>query len=136
MENEVGAKVVNGEIIVIDGSNKERITIKARKNINLFINGEACEIHKVYEVSSSDKITYNCEEAKSSRNVNVIISKDKMKAYITVEYTPEIKYKLKDRELFLNLAISTEIVSEKEPEHFTAIEVKKILKEKGCSIWN
>ena len=59
------------------------------------------------------------------------ISEDKMKAYITVEYTPEIEYKLKDRESFLNLAISTEIVSEKEPEHFTILELKKILKEKG-----
>jgi hypothetical protein len=33
MEREVGAKVVNGEIIVIDGINNETITIKARKNI-------------------------------------------------------------------------------------------------------
>ena len=131
MDDEVGVKVVNGEIIVIGSSNKEQVTIKARKNINLFINDKACENYKEYEVSSNDKITYNCEKTKSNRQVNVIISEDKMKAYINVEYTPEIKYKLKDKELFLNLAISTEIVSEKEPEHFTIFELKKILKEKG-----
>ena len=131
MDNEAGIKVVNGEIIVIDGSNKEQVTIKARKNVNLFINDKACEIYKEYEVSSNDKITYNCEKTKSNRQVNVIISEDKMKAYINVEYTSEIEYKLKDRELFLNLAISTEIVSEKEPEHFTIFELKKILKENG-----
>ncbi|MCE5220684.1 MAG: FapA family protein [Clostridium sp.] len=131
MEQEVGAKVVNGKIIVIDGSHKERITIKARKNIKLFINDKACEIYKVYEVTSRDKITYTCEKTQSNREANVIISEDKMKVYITVEYTPKIEYKLKDREAFLNLAISTEIVSQKEPEHFTIFELKKILKEKG-----
>ena len=131
MEKEVGAKVINGKIIVIDGSEGERITIKARKNINLFINDNACEIYKEYEVNSSDKITYNCEKIKANKEASVIISEDKMKVYLTVEYTPEIEYKLKDREAFLNLAISTEIVSEKEPEHFTAFELKEILKEKG-----
>ena len=131
MEKEVGAKVVNGKIIVIDGSEGERITIKARKNINLFINDNACEIYKEYEVTSRDKITYNFEKIKANKEANVIISEDKMKVYLTVEYTPEIEYKLKDREAFLNLAISTEIVSQKEQEHFTTFELKKILKEKG-----
>ena len=83
------------------------------------------------KVTSSDKITYNCEKTQANREANVIISEDKMKVYITVEYTPEIEYKLKDREAFLNLAIAAEIVSKKEPEHFTILELKKILKEKG-----
>ena len=131
MGNDAGAKVVNGEIIVVDGSNEECITIKSSKNVNLFINNSKCEIYKVYEVTSSDKITYNCEKTKSDKKVNVIISEDKMKAYITVEYTPEIEYKLKDRESFINLAISTEIVYQKEPEHFTILELKKVLKENG-----
>ena len=131
MQKDEGAKVVNGEIIVVDGSNEERITIKARKNIKLFINDKECEIHKVYEVTSRDKITYNCEKTQSNREANVIISEDKMKAYITVEYIPEIEYKLKDREAFFNLAISTEIISQKEPEHFTISELKAMLKEKG-----
>lgn len=131
MESVAGAKVVNGEIIVTDCLNEGPITIKARKNINLFINDEVCEIYKAYEVTSRDKITYDCEKTQSNREVNVIVSEDKMKVYITVEYTPEIEYKLKDRESFINLAISTEIVYEKEPEHFTISELKKILKENG-----
>jgi len=131
MGNDAGAKVVNGEIIVVDGLNEECITIKSSKNVELFINNSKCEIYKVYEVTSSDKITYNCEKTKSDKKVNVIISEDKMKAYITVEYTPEIEYKLKDRESFINLAISTEIVYQKEPEHFTILELKKVLKENG-----
>ena len=131
MEKDEGAKVVNGKIIVVDSSKEERITIKARKNIKLFINEKECEIYKVYEVTSNDIITYNCEKTEAIREANVIVSEDKMKVYITVQYTPEIEYKLKDREAFLNLAISTEIVSQKEPEHFTVFELKKMLKEKG-----
>jgi uncharacterized protein (DUF342 family) len=131
MEREVGAKVVNGEIIVIDGINKEKITIKARKYINLVINDTPCKQYEAYEVTSKDKLTYTCEKTKASREVNISISDDKMKAYITVQYTPETEYKLKDKDTFLNLAISTEIASEKYPEYFTVVELKKILKEKG-----
>lgn len=131
MEREVGAKVVNGEIIVIDGINKETITIKARKNISLFINGDKCDNYKAYEVTSKDIIKCFCEKTEANRKVNITTSKDKMKAFMTIEYIPEIEYKLKDREAFLNLAISTEIVSQKEPIHFTNLELKKMLKENG-----
>ncbi len=131
MGEEVGARVVNGKIIVVDYSNEEPITIKASENIDLYINDKACETCKVYKVSSNDKITCNCEKTESSREINVTVSKDKSKAYVNVEYTPEIEYELKDRDSFLNLSISTEVFSEKEPEHFTILELKEILKEKG-----
>lgn len=131
MEREVGAKVVDGEVIVIDGINNETITIKARKNISLFINGEKCENYKTYEVTSKDEIKCICEKTEASRKVNITTSEDKMKAYMTVEYIPEIQYKLKERETFLNLAISTEVISKKEPVYFNIIELQKILKEKG-----
>ena len=131
MEREVGAKVVNGKIIVIDGLNNEVITIKARKNVTLFINGDKCENYKAYEVTSKDKIICTCEKTQASREVSVTISEDKIKAYMTVKYTPEIEYKLKDREVFLNLAISTEEVSNIEPVHFSISELKNILKENG-----
>ncbi|WP_160688395.1 FapA family protein [Clostridium sp. C2-6-12] len=133
MEREVGAKVVNGEVIVIDGLNNEVITIKARKNINLFINGEKCENYKAYEVTSKDEIKCICEKTEASRKVNITTSEDKMKAYITVEYVPETEYKLKDKEAFLNLAISTEILSEKEPIHFNIAELERLLKESGIT---
>lgn len=131
MEKEVGAKIVNGEIIVADGVNGEIITIKAQKNVNLFINDRECEQFKEHEVTSKDKITYKCEITPAKREVNIIISEDKMNAYMTVEYTPEIKYKIKDREIFLNLAISTEILSQEEPDYFTILELHRKLKEKG-----
>ena len=131
MEREVGAKVVNGEIIVVDGSKNEKITIKARKNIKLRINNIECEQYKAYEVTSKDKISYKCEKTASYREADVIISEDKMKAFIDIKYMPEREFKLKDKEAFLNLALSTEVVRQKEPDYFTMNEAKKILKENG-----
>ncbi|MVX64410.1 DUF342 domain-containing protein [Clostridium chromiireducens] len=131
MEREVGAKVVNGQIIVSDGLNNEAITIKARKYINLVINDVPCERFKAYEITSKDKITYTCEKTSASREVEVIISEDKMKAYIIVKYTSEVEYKIKDRDVFLDLAVSAEVCCEKEPKHFTSDEIKKVLKENG-----
>jgi len=131
MEKEVGAKVVNGKIIIADGINGEIITIKAKENVNLFINDVECEKFKPYEVSSKDKITYNCETTPAKREVNITISEDKMKAYMTVEYTPKTEYKIKDREFYMNLAVSTEVLLKEEPEYFTVQELYKKLKEKG-----
>ncbi|OVE68572.1 polymerase [Clostridium diolis] len=131
MEKEVGAKVVNGKIIIADGINREIITIKAKENVNLFINDVECEKFKPYEISSKDKITYNCETTPAKREVNITISEDKMKAYMTVEYTPKTEYKIKDREFYMNLAVSTEVLSKEEPEYFTVQELYKKLKEKG-----
>ncbi|OCA98930.1 DUF342 domain-containing protein [Clostridium beijerinckii] len=131
MEKEVGAKVVNGKIIIADGINREIITIKAKENVNLFINDVECEKFKPYEISSKDKITYNCETTLAKREVNITISEDKMKAYMTVEYTPKTEYKIKDREFYMNLAVSTEVLSKEEPEYFTVQELYKKLKEKG-----
>lgn len=131
MEKEVGAKVVNGKIIIADGINGEIITIKAKENVNLFINNVECERFKPYEVSSKDKITYNCETTPAKREANITISEDKMKAYMTVEYTPKTEYKIKDREFYINLAVSTEVLSAEEPEYFTVQELYKKLKEKG-----
>ncbi|NMF06345.1 DUF342 domain-containing protein [Clostridium beijerinckii] len=131
MEKEVGAKVVNGKIIIADGINGEIITIKAKEYVNLFINDVECEKFKPYEVSSKDKITYNCDTTPAKREVNITISEDKMKAYMTVEYTPKTEYKIKDREFYINLAVSTEVLSKEEPEYFTVQELYKKLKEKG-----
>lgn len=131
MEKEVGAKVVNGKIIIADGINGEIITIKAKENVNLFINDVECEKFKPYEVSSKDKITYNCETTLAKREVNITISEDKMKAYMTVEYIPKTEYKIKDREFYMNLAVSTEVLLKEEPEYFTVQELYKKLKEKG-----
>lgn len=133
MENEFGVKVENDKIIVIDCLEEQMITIQTNKNVNLFINDVLCEEKKAYEVKSTDKITYTCKKTEAIRKADVVIAKDKMKAYVRIEYIPEIQYKLKDTQISLNLTICTEVVSEKYPELFRVEELKEILKEKGIT---
>ncbi len=128
---EVGAKVYQGRIIVIDGESDEKITIKAGKNVKLKINDIDCEPFKVYEVTSKDKIECECTKTESKRLVDIRISDDKMKAFIKVKYIPEIKYRIKERDSFMNLAIAAEEGEIAEPPHFTVDELKDILKGKG-----
>ncbi len=125
---ETGARVSNGEIIVINGSSDETITIKATKHVNLVINDNECDNNKAYEVCSKDKITYTCDKIPGKRSINVILSQDKMKAYIEVIYEPEICYRLKERNLFQNLALSTEKIENDNVPHYTIDDLKEELK--------
>lgn len=130
---EVGAKVYQGRIVVNDGEADEKITIKAGKNVELKINDTDCEPFKVYEVTSKDKIECECTKTESKRLADIRVSEDKMKAFIKVKYIPEIKYRLKERDSFMNLAIAAEEGEVTEPPHFTVDELKDILKDKGIT---
>ncbi|WP_252232272.1 FapA family protein [Clostridium sp. ZBS15] len=135
---EFGAKVVNGKIIIVDEVDKELnsivnqpITIKVCNNIELYINKKRCKVNNVYEVTSNDEIECKRVSTEEVREAVVNISKNKMKAFMTVNYAPKIEYGLKDKQCFLNLALTTEVISEKYPEPFSIMELKNILKEKG-----
>ena len=124
-----GIKVVNGNIIFQNNDSDEEFTIKSRKYINLFINDKPCKQFEEHVVTKDDKIYYTLEKSEAKREIKIFISEDKMKAYIKVEYLPEIEYKLKDKEPFINLALSVEEVSRKYPPKYTVEEIKKIIKE-------
>lgn len=126
---EAGARVYQGKVIVTDGD--EKVTIKCGKNIKMKINDIDCETFKIYEVTSKDKIECECEKTEAKRLLDIILSEDKMKAFVKISYIPEIQYKLKDRENFLNLAIAAEKGNSIEPPHFSAEELKKELNAKG-----
>ena len=125
---EAGARVYQGKVIVTDGD--EKVTIKCGKNIKMKINDIDCETFKIYEVTSKDKIECECEKTEGKRLVDIALSEDKMKAYVKISYVPEIQYKLKDRESFLNLAIAAEKGTSIEPPYFLADELKKELNAK------
>ncbi|WP_243145962.1 Jag N-terminal domain-containing protein [Clostridium chromiireducens] len=101
---ENGAKVESGKIIVTDNDLGE-ITIKSCDNIKLYINGELCNEKRAYKVTQFDKISYKGVKTEASKNVKITISKDKMEAYICIEYIPEYIYKLKDKPNLMNLAL-------------------------------
>ncbi|EKQ56369.1 MULTISPECIES: hypothetical protein [unclassified Clostridium] len=104
--SQIGARVENGEIIVIENEN-EAITIKPSENIKLYINGELCTEKRPYRVTQYDEITYESKNTEAVKSALVTISDDKMEAYLCIEYVPEYIYKLKDKPPHRNLALKT-----------------------------
>ena len=128
---EAGAKVCNGRIVVVDSQSDEKITIKTGKYIRLKINDMNCEPFRIYEVTSKDKIECECEKTEGKRISDIRLSDNKMKAYIKVNYIPGIKYKLKERESFMNLAVAAEEEKSEEPPHLSPEDIKSILNNNG-----
>ena len=134
---EFGAKIVNRKIIIEDETDNEMcsiengpITIKVCDKIKVYINKKLCKVNNTYEVTSKDDIECKSISTEEVRAVAVNISKDKMKAFMTVNYAPKIEYGLKDKGCVLNLVLTTEVINKKHPELFNISELKKILREK------
>ena len=131
-DNQIGARVENGEIIVTENYKEENsgpITIKPCLGINLFINGNRCNEKMKYLITRYDKIEYKSEKTECFKNVTVSISGDKMEGYICIEYKPEYTYKLKDKPTYRNLALKAIKVEGEYLEKYTVIEIKELLRE-------
>lgn len=131
-DNQIGAKVVNGKIIVSESyieKNSESITIKPCPGIKIFINGNSCNEKMRYSITEYDKIEYRSEKTESSRNVKVSISEDKMEGYLCIEYIPEYTYKLKDKPIYRHLALKATKIEGEYPKKYTVTEIKEILRE-------
>jgi uncharacterized protein len=126
-------KVEMGSIIVKNPEEGGRpAAIEPCEGIELVVNGE--EILKKREIFEGDTIQLNFEEKEAKRLVNLIVSTDKMAAYISIGYTPKIIYTLKDsvETNFLSLEVLKK--EEKFPPLFTEQEIKAELQKLGiCS---
>ena len=130
-ENQIGARVENGKIIVTEdykNEHSESITIKSCSGIKLFINGNPCNENMRYNINEQDKIEYRSEKTESVRNVTVSISDDKMEGYLCIEYIPEYTYKLKDKQTYRHLALKAIKVEGEYPKKYTVTEIKEILR--------
>ncbi len=78
----------------------------------------------VYEESNIEVI-FKEDEAK--RHMNLRTSSDKMEAYISITYKPNIIYKLKDAVPKNSLIIEIEVKEEIMPPKFTESEIKNEL---------
>ena len=131
-DNQIGARVENGKIIVTEdykNEHSESITIKPCSGIKLFINGNPCNQNMRYNINEQDKIEYESEKTESARNVTVSISDDKMEGYLCIEYIPEYTYKLKDKQIYRHLALKAIKVEGEYPKKYTVTEIKEILRE-------
>ena len=127
---EAGAKVEAGKIVIKNfKGNSDIITIKSCNGVKLLINGEECNY--ITPVTEEDTIEYKFEEENAIRDINVSITTDKMEAYVTMKYKPQIIYKLLDQEYCKNLTLKKVKISEKYPPHYKVDELEEILKSKG-----
>ncbi len=124
------AKVVNGKLIITDGTSiSDGPWIVKGRDINLIVDNK--EISGRTRVSSESKIKILFHESTAKRNIDINISKDRMIAKISISYTPEIIYTLEDTLESPMINLNAKVKEEKFPPRFTGDEVLKLLKGKG-----
>ncbi|CDM68709.1 Hypothetical protein CM240_1551 [Clostridium bornimense] len=127
------AYIKSGKLIVVDPKvGTEYARIKFNSNIKIKVNGE--ESYDSVMVQSSDDIDIKIPNLMGERKININISKDKLEAYLNVEYNDGIRYKLKDcnekeKNNILNLDIEEDVVLP--TKRYNKDEVIKQIKEMG-----
>ena len=99
--------------------------ISEGEKVTLTINGEKVSPNKA--VYSQDNIEVSFSEDEAKRYMNLKINPDKMEAYISIEYKPNITYKLKDIEPRNSVTIEVEVNEEIMPPKFNELEINKEL---------
>ena len=127
MENQYGAKVENGRIIVNDNNGTESITIKTCNGIDLYINGSKVSYGLKYPVTSNDEITYVAQVVKPERKMDLQISDDRMEARLKITYAKGYTFKLVDKPYFKNLTLRSKKIELDECNQYTIDEIKKLL---------
>ena len=124
------AKVLDGKLIITDGENiSDGPWIVKGRDISLFVDEQ--EIKDKVKVSSESKIEVVFHESKGARELAINISKDKMIANISINYSPEIIYTLEDALDAPMITLNSKVKEEKFPPKFTGDEILKELKAKG-----
>ena len=116
-------EIVQGKIIIKNPAEGGKpAVISPSNNITVLINGENMNKRTSVYADSKMEILFKNEEAQ--RFMNLKISADKMEAYVTINYKPNIIYKLKDALPTNNLIIEADVKEEIMPPKFTQSEVK------------
>ena len=90
-------RIRDGKIYVTNPSGEgKQAEIIPSSMVTLKVNGEV--VREKVEISESDLIEYSFEEYVPSRKMNINIAPDKMEAYVSINYSPKVIYKLKDLE--------------------------------------
>jgi uncharacterized protein (DUF342 family) len=114
--------VKDSKIIVKNPKEKGKAaTIIPGENVRIIVNGEEIRGSKeVWEDSLIEVIFYNNEP---KRFMDIRVSDDEVTAYIDIEYTPQKKYALKDKEENCSVIIDAITKEEKYPPNFTKEEI-------------
>lgn len=129
-KNNGKVKVVHNRVIVTNPKEDgQPAVIAPGDNIIILVDGE--RIKSKQAVFEQNKIELIFEEIKAHRELNIETNKDNMEAYISVTYTPKIKYEVKDTEEKDYLILSSFKIEENDPPHYTKEEIKEALRKMG-----
>lgn len=123
---EKGIRVKDGRIEIKGGGN-----IIPCRGMELYINEEKCNNLVAYSVNEKDKIEYNIIKSEESKEVYVDISKDKMKAFINIQYRGLGDKILKDSDWSENLYLKCGTLSSDENvmEKYSISDIKNLLRD-------
>lgn len=124
------AAVKAGKLVITNPKEGGRPAVLAPGfGINLFVKDEKVKVKaEVYEES---EINYHFDETTAVRNLHIEINQDKMEAYISINYEPEIIYGLEDKESSRELLLEAKVVEKKYPPQYTKDEILQELSKKG-----
>lgn len=131
LEADGSVVIENGEIIVTDPKEGGKAAILSPSvNAKLFIDED--EVNLKTEVFSKNKIEVVLEETpEPQRQLNITTSANKMEAYISIRYIPQIIYKLKDVQKSKSVVLEVEQKSQQYPPVYTINELKEQLSING-----
>jgi uncharacterized protein (DUF342 family) len=116
------AAVKDGKIVVKNPKEKGKAaTIIPGENVRIIVNGQEIRSSKeVFEDSLIEVLFYNSEP---KRSMDIRVSEDKITAYIDIEYIPQKKYALIEKDENSSIVIDAVAKEEKYPPNFTKEEI-------------
>lgn len=122
---EKGVRVKDGKIEIKGCGN-----IIPCRGVELYINDDKCSSLVSYSVKEKDKIEYNLIKNGESKEVYIDISKDKMKAFVNIQYRGTGDITLKDTDWSENLYLKCEpsSIDANQIEKYNMIDMKDLLK--------
>ncbi|MCY6353945.1 DUF342 domain-containing protein [Clostridium sp. ZS2-4] len=132
-ENKNGSiRVENGKIIVKNPKEGGR-PASISSNNEIIVRVDNTEVKYKKEVYEDSDIEVVFHENTAERRMNISISPDKMKAFISIEYIPQNIYTLKDSSVDLELKPEREIIKQVYPKPYTSQEIKEELTTNGIN---
>ncbi len=123
-DSSYGLKVENNQIIFRPShSDSKNYTIESCSGISLTVNGISISPYTIYNLTAEDTIECIPTVIEAEKKMDIKISEDKMKAYATIEYTPEYTYKLKDCEFTDSLKLQAQKVPSQNYNKYTVKEL-------------
>lgn len=119
-------EIVCGEIIIKNPKQGGKpALISIANNLSITVDGEKVNLRKpVYAQSNLEVLL---EENEAKRQMDLRISSNKMEAYISIMYEPNITYKLKDFKPVNLVVFEIEVKEETMPPKFTVLEIENEL---------